>query len=89
MMGLEDPLQQQEALIPHPFPQTHRGPQALAGIRIATGSHLLSWMSRISHLRKRSARHRCWSQKGVGLWAFPQPLQMLSLHLPTGLSRQQ
>lgn len=89
MMGLEDPLQQQAAFIPHPSPQTHRGPQAPASIRTATGSRPLSWMSRISHLKKRNAWHRCWPLKGVGLWALPQPPQLLSLHLPTGPSRQQ
>lgn len=50
-----------------PLPQTRRGPQAPASIRIATGSRLVSWMNRISHLKNRSARHRCWPQKGVGL----------------------
>jgi hypothetical protein len=54
---------------PHtsPLPQTRRGPQAPASVRRATGSRPVSWVSRISHLRNRSARHRCWPQNGVGL----------------------
>lgn len=65
-MGLVDP-----ALVrgPHtsPLPQTRRGPQAPASIRRATGSRRVSWMSRISHLRNRSARHRLAPEGGGSL----------------------
>lgn len=68
-------------------PQTRRGPQALDSIRIATGSHPVSWM-RISHLRNRSARHRCWPQKGVGLWVSTGPAPTDAYPLPSYRAQQ-